>query len=1037
MRYILLLFVLQSDFYGDYRLFENKKEWELYNNYMSICISKINGNITAIIMKNKNLLSNANFFRIKETNDELHGEILKTSMINYDSGYIEIYIKKFWGINIIECRYKMDSIGLFLDIEVTNKNAQTKEMNIDIFFPLISSMSHFFYPASRNPLFLENLEFKELIYRKNFLIPVIVLYNPQKDYGLSIIAPIEIPRPAFSVSFDTENLIVSHNYLRTNSNKKFRAAIYIIPHGGDWHEGLNFLLNKYVDYFQPRNNNTKIGEGWYAASRPFNIETDIKKMKRQCVKWTEFTDFFPFLGLYIPHQKDWAIIFNTDKVSLNEWFKGVGELKTSYGNITNLINLCHKYGIQVYPYFQAFEAWHQYAEKYFVDDITRDKNGNPLPAWKFCNLMNPDPKGKWGRYIINQAKELVKKYPEIDGIFYDRMDYHNYDFAHNDDVTMIDGKPAYMLGFALEKINEKIFDIFHKKGKAIWGNGPTSIEVCKNLDGIMAEGSLRNLYKLQYLALVRPLIYLPYDKTPKETEEKLKHSLICGAFPSITYGGSECQKLDEKYRPLFELIRNRKWVLTSNPIEVPDQFRVNIFQTPDSNYVVVIISPEKSQLVPHPFEYNIPVTINLPDAKEIKNAYLLSGDWTGVNSLEFKKFGNSISINLPWHLSGSLIYLTKKNGYEPFILPSSTRGRGMTDGGITRLSSPILIKGDTSVIIFKIEDEVHSRRGSVELVTPWIKQSKPVISGTVKFEVMTPNNVDGEIPVEIKYSNEVYKMSFWIVEPVSFTPTEDIFLQSEDGNISGFYFSNNLNQNLAIYPKGDFISGAGKIESPKKIMLNGHETKRVYFVVSSKLSGKIAITFNIKSRKIIKEFPIKIGLFRSFDDLFYDDFKEGMKKWAINRGKWDVSNSIAQGSGLSHFAFIKNNDWQDYVFEVKTRCQGSDDPAVDWLKSYVFFRLQDEKNFYRFGIHGGYEMISLYKCVNGNWFELAKAPFSAQPNRWYTIKIEVKQDKISGYLNGEVIMELKDNTFLHGGIGIGVLEDGMITDYRDIIVKKL
>ncbi|MCK4251600.1 DUF1080 domain-containing protein, partial [candidate division WOR-3 bacterium] len=232
------------------------------------------------------------------------------------------------------------------------------------------------------------------------------------------------------------------------------------------------------------------------------------------------------------------------------------------------------------------------------------------------------------------------------------------------------------------------------------------------------------------------------------------------------------------------------------------------------------------------------------------------------------------------------------------------------------------------------------------------------------------------------------------------------------------------------------IKGAGKVTTPSKIKLQGLETKKINILIKSKIDGIIRLTINIDEKKIKKLLPVKVGLSFSKNDLFHDDFKNGMKNWTVNEGQWRASNGIASVSGLSHFAFIKNNNWQDYTFEVKTRCRGSDDSTVDWLKSYIFFRLQDEKNFYRFGIHGGCQTISLYKCVNGKWFELAKTPFSAQRERWYALKVAVKGNRIIGYLNGEVVIEATDDTFSSGGIGLGVLEDWMVTDYASIIVKK-
>lgn len=939
---MFLIIILLSNTH-QYFLTENKLVWQLKNNYIEVQISKTTGNIIAIYAKDENLISNPCIMDFNIKSNEDLGRIIKTKVIHPST----LYFKKDYCDKTVEYQYILDSLSLRWEASTISKSYIKKDLNIDYLIPIVKNMEYMFYPDNEQPISLKDFQAKTIRYRRNFALPIITFYNHQNDYGISIIGAFENSKPDLLFCIDKEKLVVSYKHLRFPSKNRVKVSIYIIPHSGHWREELSFLLTKYPEYFFPKVENTKSGEGLYYLGSPFDNEDKIKRMNNYNVKWLELHGHFPFYGLYAPPIKEWGLVSNSDEIILAQWEKSVVKKRNSYKNIRDLVSLWHKYGIQVYLYFQAFEAWHQYAEKYFVDDIARDRNGNPLPAWKFCNLMNPDPKGKWGKYIINQAKEILKKYPQIDGIFYDRMDYWNYDFAHNDGRTMIDGKSVYMLGFALEKIDEKIFDMFHKKGKAIWGNGPTSIEVCKNLDGIMAEGSLRNLYRLQYLCLVRPLIYLPYDKTPKETEEKLKHSLVCGAFPSITYGGEECQKLDEKYRPLFELIKNRKWVLTSNPIEVPERFRANIFQTADSNYVAVIISPEKSQLVPHPFEYNIPVTVNLPDAQEIKNAYLLSGDWNGVVGLSFKEDGNKINISIPAHLSSSLIYLSKKE----------------------------------------------------------------------------------------KFKNALTTIPVLIEEPISFVPTEDIFIQSMTGDLVKFYFTNNTHQKLIFELQAVFIKGDGWAKPPKKIILNSYETKIMPLIIGAKGNGEIKLKVLFNNKSIEKIFSLKASLVHEDDDLFYDDFKEEMKKWTVNRGKWDVLNGIAQGSGPSHFALIKNNNWQDYMFEVKTRIKGSDDPSVDWLKSYIFFRLQDEKNFYRFGIHGDAGVIDLYKCVDGKWILLAKSLFEPELEKWYALRIEAKGTKFAGYINGEKIIEANDNTFASGGIGIGVLEDGMRCEYKDIVVK--
>ena len=63
--------------------------------------------------------------------------------------------------------------------------------------------------------------------------------------------------------------------------------------------------------------------------------------------------------------------------------------------------------------------------------------------------------------------------------------------------------------------------------------------------------------------------------------------------------------------------------------------------------------------------------------------------------------------------------------------------------------------------------------------------------------------------------------------------------------------------------------------------------------------------------------------------------------------------------------------------------------------------------------------------------------FIPKKNKWYALKIQVKGTKIAGYIDGDKIIEVNDDTFSTGGIGIGVLEDAMRCEYKNIVVKKL
>lgn len=948
MKIIELMLISVVLTYGDF-IQETHHEYILINESMKIHISKESNTISAIICGNTNILSANADITVTKPEQHVQGKFTKAKITKCYSDSAVLVINQEFSDYVAEYTFVIDHDALKWEVEVLQKKNIEEEISIAISIPLVRKMSHFFYPSSDSIYSTSNIEPQVRTYRKSLFLPLYCFYDTTTNAGLTVVTPFDTPKPGLVFSVDQRRFTVTYTNMLLRNGTPVRAGVYLHAHNSGWREGMEFLLNKYPEYLSSSDQKTADSEGWFYEGSPFNDRSTMEYVMNNNVKWIELHGYFPFYGLYAPQQNEWCIIMNSDKVSYDEWYNGLCTKDNSYQKMSRAITLWHEHGIQVYLYLQCFEAWHQYARRYFARDIARNKHGDPLSAWKLCNLMNPDPNSSWGEYLIDQAEAIIDKYPDIDGIFYDRMDYWNYDHAHHDDITLQEGHYSYMLGFAQEKINDTLFSIFRQHKLGIWGNNPTSVEVCRNLGGIMAESDPVNLQRLQFLCLKRPFLFYPKDDTPIETEIKLKWSLVCGAFPSITHGGEECQKLDEKYQPLFDLLKKRTWVLTSNPITTPDRFKANIFQTPDNDYVAVIISPDKSQLVPHPFEYNIPLKINVSNGNKIKKVYLLSGDWTGVIDLDFAKQGDEISVLIPAHLSSSVIYLAQNEKFKNTI------------------------------------------------------KTLPV------------NN---------------YKS-------VSFAPVENIFIKSESGDTVDFYFTNNTYQKILFALQGTSAEGETWIQPLENVTLNNRETKVIPLTIGAKTDGDIKITVLHNNETVDKIFPFKVGLSHSSEDLFYDDFNSGMKKWTILRGKWIVSNGITQGSGSSHFAIVAEKQWQDYIFEVKTRIKGSDDPKVDWLKTYLYFRVQDSKNFYRFGVHGDGRVIDLYKCVNGKFKYITASSFLSKRYKWYTLRIHVDESHIIGYVNGNKIIEAHDTEFSKGGVGIGVLEDGMVCEYKDVVVKKL
>ena len=912
--------------------------------------------------------------------------------------------------------YTLDTTAFLWELEMNSNEAHQSEGYINFVLPISPNLDETVTYGHSAPFNPAHDQWREIVYREDSYIPMLTGYSLSKGYGFSVITPFDRPKPGLRFIVDEQNWSVSFSHLRPDSNNLISAAIYMIAHEADWRPALNFVLNKYPNHFYPINTSEE-HYGWFHLAYPNLSETQITGLKDQGVEWIAFTEYFPFYGKYISSTPDWSIIIHSDDISLRQWETGAGSNRNNIRAMKDYISLWQQDDVQVYLYYQSAEAWYQYANEYFPKDIALDKKGKPIPSYLFTRLMNPDPKGRWGHYILDQAREVLATFPEIDGIFYDRVDYAAYDFAHEDGLTMIEGRPAYMLAFGQEKINEAISDIYHSKGKAIWSNVPTSIEVCKNLDGIMAEKNLSYLKKLQYLGLVRPIVYLPYDGIPEATENKLKDALLYGATISVTYGGLTEERLESKYRHIFDLLRNRSWVLNAFCFALPEELAGNMYRTPDSNYVLTILNLEKFQVRNHPFDFNIPITIKIPDALEINHAYVLSGDWRGANEIKLHKETHSLQIKLPFHLASSAIHLTRKEAHD-----------------LVRLSSPILIRNRYNRISFLIANKFY--QSTIELRTPWERQSVIAENDTLTFDIRVPDNAKGESEIYVSAEGAEYFFTSWVVAPISIIPKEKIFVHHREGENIPFYISNNLASRVNIDLHGTFADGDGSIVVPKTIHLNAHETRTLDMYITAQTSGTMKIAASYDGIDMTAIERVYTCLAFADNGIFHENFSSGFDKWITQAGTWTTTKQTAHASGNAHFAYV-DSDWTDYIFEATVRCQGSSNPSIDWLKAYVFFRIQDENNYYRYGIQGETGVLSLYKRINREWRQLRTAPFIPEKNKWYTLRVEVEGDRITCFIDNQRIMALNDSSFQHGGIGLGVLEDSQKCEYKNIYVKDI
>ena len=97
---------------------------------------------------------------------------------------------------------------------------------------------------------------------------------------------------------------------------------------------------------------------------------------------------------------------------------------------------------------------------------------------------------------------------------------------------------------------------------------------------------------------------------------------------------------------------------------------------------------------------------------------------------------------------------------------------------------------------------------------------------------------------------------------------------------------------------------------------------------------------------------------------------------------------------------------------------------------------QDYNNYYIARANSPENNFRVYKVVNGNRLQMESARLKATSNEWHTIKIIARSDQIQCFYDGQPYLEVTDNTFQKGKLGLWTKADAM-TYFDDLEVRPI
>jgi hypothetical protein len=113
----------------------------------------------------------------------------------------------------------------------------------------------------------------------------------------------------------------------------------------------------------------------------------------------------------------------------------------------------------------------------------------------------------------------------------------------------------------------------------------------------------------------------------------------------------------EKYLPLVELMRGKKWVLHARALTLPPRHDGNIFETRDGNYVVNVMSQERSMREGEEPQ-TVTVRVRLPEGVNVSQAELMGVDFNDSRPLELRPDGDDLLFEIPRYSTAVVAKLT-------------------------------------------------------------------------------------------------------------------------------------------------------------------------------------------------------------------------------------------------------------------------------------------------------------------------------------------------------------------------------------------
>lgn len=318
--------------------------------------------------------------------------------------------------------------------------------------------------------------------------------------------------------------------------------------------------------------------------------------------------------------------------------------------------------------------------------------------------------------------------------------------------------------------------------------------------------------------------------------------------------------------------------------------------------------------------------------------------------------------------------------------------------------------GDAS---WTIEDE----RARVEAPSEWsaaVHQDVVVSEGVFESDILIDS--DAEVGIVFRYRDP--SSHYRVV-----VDTEEVRLLSVSGGSETLYWSRPVSIEVDQLTPLRVTVGDGEISVSLNGVLVG--TARDPTPTSTGRVGVVAVgtaaithlgVFEESMESVLLDSPFETPEMSDWTFVKEPPYSTQTPDWQFADGELRQLSNVYGFAGGQYaepgtYGVTGNREWTDYRTTV--RLQSDDDDVIG-----VIVRYQDDDHYYRFSMDAQREYRRLVRKHDGQTDLLWEDEIGFEVQHEYTVTIDCVGGRLTGYLDGAVLFDLRDDTIASGAVGV-------------------